>query len=317
MSKRFNYIDGDLIAYKASAAAEERTIIAKHVNGSEYSFKNRTAFKEAIPESKRENYTIIDVQTPEPVENIYHTVKVMAQGISERSGCGNDFRLVISGKTNFRDNIPLPTKYKGNRADTLRPIMLNDARQYIQHAMKGIVSKDMEADDVLSIFAYEGFKNGDTIIQSTIDKDATQCQGWLFNWDKMTEPKYIKGAGNLVYEDGKVKGEGIMFLLYQVLHEDQADGYKGSDLANVKFGAKGAFDILSKAKTVKEAFSLVYNQYKTWYPDNVAYTAWDGTAQNKSALEIVEMYWQCARMLRWKGDNLSFEDMLNTFDIPV
>ena len=310
------YIDADLIAYKCSAAAEERSIIATNPNGVEYSFKNRTAFKAAIPEDKRENYTILDVQTPEPVENVYRSVKVMAKNIAEKAGV-SDYKLVMSGKTNFRDNIPLPTKYKSNRKDTIRPILLPDARQYLQHAMKAIVTDGIEADDYLSIVAYDGYWNNKTgrVIQATTDKDARQCSGWLFNWDKHTSPQLIQGSGFLSYEDGDVYGEGHMWLLYQLLHGDSSDGYALKDLANVKFGAKGAFDVLVKAKSIKEAYSLLYAKAKEWYPDIVEYVDHTGTTQKKDALEIIEMYWQCARMLRFHGDNLTFKEMMTNLKL--
>ena len=314
MSKPLVVIDGDLVAYKVAAAAEERSIIAKHINGSEHQYKNRTAFKAAVPKNKQSEYTIIDVQIPDAIENVYHSLKMMSKGIAEKAG-SDDFKLVISGNTNFRDNIPLPTKYKNNRKDTLRPLLLQDARQYLQHAMKAEISVNCEADDIEAIYAYDGWKNNKKIIQATIDKDARGCNGWLFNWDKDTEPKLIQGSGFLRYEDSDVYGEGHMWFLYQVLHQDKADGYRGADLSGQEFGIKAAFDILSKAKSIKHAYELVYNQYKTWYPDPVTYTAWDGKEYTKNALQIMEMYWQCARMLRWKDDNLSCQEMLDNLGI--
>jgi len=44
MSKRLLIVDGDLVAYRHAAAAESRTIIAKHLDsGREKEFKTRTA----------------------------------------------------------------------------------------------------------------------------------------------------------------------------------------------------------------------------------------------------------------------------------
>ena len=39
---------------------------------------------------------------------------------------------MLSGKNNFRDNLPLPSKYKGNREDMIRPLLLNDVKDYIK-----------------------------------------------------------------------------------------------------------------------------------------------------------------------------------------
>ena len=113
-------VDGDLISYKASAASETRTILVTNKETERTKdFANRTELKAWLKESEKDinDYSIEDVQTPEPLENCLHTVKMMLQGIHEASGC-DEMKVVVQGEGNFRDNLLLPTKYKSNRTDT-------------------------------------------------------------------------------------------------------------------------------------------------------------------------------------------------------
>jgi len=74
---------------------------------------------------------------------------------------------------------------------------------------------------------------------------------------------------------------------------------------------------LKDCKTFKAAYKAVYNQYKQWYPEPVTYTAWDGKEYTKDALGLFQMYFDCARMLRWEGDNVSIKDIILKLGIEL
>lgn len=311
-------IDGDIIAYRCAAASEQRTIQAMHkVTGEVRDAKTRTEFKLSLKDPNEFfEWDIVDVQTPEPVEYCFHSINSMIKTITEACDT-NQNKLVLGGKANFRLDIPLPTQYKANRAETLRPKLLITAREYIKHKLKAEVSEGIEADDVLSIYAYEGYKTGKKIIQASLDKDAMQCEGWVYNWNTMSKPELLKGFGALTYDkkDG-CKGRGRIWLLAQSLMGDSVDGYKPSELSGKKFGDAGCYKLLSECNTDKAAFEVVYSQYKTWYPEPVIYTAWNGGKYTKDALEIWQMYFDCARMLRkYEGDTVLLSDVLAKLDI--
>jgi hypothetical protein len=307
-------IDGDIIAYRCAAASEQRTIQAMHkVTGEVRDAKTRTEFKLSLKDPNEFfEWDIIDVQTPEPVEYCFHSINSMIKTITEACDT-NQNKLVLGGKTNFRLDIPLPTQYKANRVETLRPKLLLTAREYIKHKLKAEVSEGIEADDVLSIYAYEGFKTGKKIVQCSLDKDSMQCEGWVYNWNTMQSPFLVKGFGKLSYDKKEgCKGYGRIWLLAQSLMGDAADGYKPVELANKKFGDVGCYKVLGECKNDKEAVLAVYNQYKEWYPESVTYKAWNGKEYTKDAVDIWEMYFDCARMLRKReGDIVHVQDILN------
>lgn len=310
------HIDADLLAFKASAAAEKRFVKVFDSSGKSIGeYKTRTEFKATVPKETHSEYSFEDIQRPEPIENALHTIKKMIEGIVEKAEA-DEYFTVLSGKNNFRDDLPLPSKYKGNREDMIRPLLLNDVKDYIKQYHDCVVTDGYEADDWLSMKAYEGYKSGNKIIQATIDKDAYQCNGWLLNWDIMEHPVFIDGFGSLTYTREKgTKGTGNIWLLAQSLMGDATDGYKPCELSGKKFGDAGCYNLLKDITKYKQAYQAVYNQYKEWYPSPVTYTAWDGKEYTKDALDIWQMYFSCARMLRKEGEIIILKDVLSKLGI--
>lgn len=312
-------IDGDLIAYKASAASEKRTILVTHgASGRSKSFDNRTVFKGWLANNEKftlEDFTIEDVQTPEPVENCLHTVKQMLKGIQEASGC-SEMKVIVQGDGNFRDDLLLPTKYKSNRSDMIRPIHLAEAKNYLLGKYKAEQSMGRESDDVLSSYAWEGYKAKKKIVQCTIDKDANQCAGWLFNWEKMSAPEFIQGLGELhLDEKGKLRGKGRKWLYVQSTIGDPSDCYKPTELTSARYGEKTAFKDFAELQTDKECWEKMVELYKSWYPDVVEYTAWDGQLMKASYLDVMQMYVDCAHMQRFDGDRLNVKVTLQRLGV--
>jgi hypothetical protein len=309
-------VDGDLISYKASAASETRTILVKNIdNDREVEFANRTAFKAWLKDADKniKDYLITDIQTPEPLENCLHTVKMMLQGIHEKSGC-DEMKVVVQGEGNFRDNLLLPTKYKSNRVDTQRPLHLAEARDYLIGKYKAEKANGRESDDVLAAYAYEGFTTKKRIVQATIDKDANQCMGWLYNWDKMQEPMYISGLGGFNKEG---KGYGRKFLYYQICVGDPSDCYKPTELVSAKYGAASAFKDFDQLTTDKECWEKMKELYQGWYPEEFMYTAWNGEEVKGSWLQMMQLYTDCAHMRRFETDRLDVEQTLSKMGIDL
>lgn len=343
MSEEKLICDADSIAYKAAAANEDRSITTKHIEkGVEENWANRTAFRDYIKDTTHteDMYTIKDVQEPRHISYGKNLIREMIKGYHTRLGVPKG-EIYIGGEGNFRDNIPLPMtyvatvgkwagksklggKYKENREDTLRPVQLKELRAWMVSELGAKVVNGQEVDDMSSIRAYTGFKDDVRIIQVTEDKDALQCSGWLFNPAKMIKPILIKGFGELHKEGKGFKGTGRMWLYYQALYGDSVDNYHGCDLwkieqdkagKSVTFGEAAAFKILQNATTDKEALTAVYNQYKSWYPEPVIYTDHTGLIQKKDALEIMQMYFDCAHMRRWEDDRIEVVPMLTKLGI--
>ena len=77
----------------------------------------------------------------------------------------------------------------------------------------------------------------------------------------------------------------------------------------MQFGDAGCYNLLKDITKYKQAYQAVYNQYKEWYPSPVTYTAWDGKEYTKDALDIWQMYFSCARMLRKEGEIIILKDV--------
>ena len=139
--------DYDLIAYRAASAGETRTIKAYHpITGDSWSCKTRTELyghwqkkdKGLLAEYNKLNGTdykadelvITDIQTPEKIANVLHTTKSMVESVLYALKT-NKFNGYLGKGDSWRVERSTLLKYKGNRDDTLRPLLLGEVRDYI------------------------------------------------------------------------------------------------------------------------------------------------------------------------------------------
>lgn len=345
----FLICDADSVAFKAAAANEKRRIRTVHIEkGIPETWDHRTAFRTylATTNHTEDMYTIEDIQEPKHLDFGKKLVREMLQGYSQRTGI-TARKIYISGDDNFRDLIPLPAEYKpvinkragtdpvwagaykNKREGNIRPVQLKELRAYMQSDLGAIPVHGMEVDDMSSILAWDGFRGGWKAVQVTSDKDALQCSGWIFNPDKDRSPRLIQGFGELHREvkkgkDADVKGSGRLWLYFQILYGDDVDCYHGSDLWKIskdkagekaQFGEVAAYNLLKDSANDKEAWTILYNKYKEWYPEDQIYTDCFGVVQKKSAVEIMQLYADCAHMLRWSGDKVDCQKVLEKYGI--
>lgn len=313
-------IDGDILAYRASAANEKRHVKCVHRETAEtVEFDTLTKFREWAGPDTKDDYEITPGQKAGKLENAFHILNHMIGNITKACGASS-YHIVVSGDTNFRLELPLPTKYKDSRKDTAKPLQLKDCKNYLINSHSAEVSDGVEADDVLVAYMTAGST------QASIDKDAMHGPGWIYNWDTMTEPEHIAGVGELFLIEKEtarktakgtpvieksIKGRGRMFLYYQMVFGDPVDAYKPCELAKAAFGEIGAYNLLKDCKTDKEALEAVARQYQVWYPQPLTYRAWDGSLQeNKTWIDIFQMYADCAFMKRFDGDRFDVRKVL-------
>jgi len=317
MTKRIALLDGDVIAYRAAAANETRSIKVTHkITGQVTEHAHRTAFKEHIKGFfEADEFDVEDVQTAMPVEFALNGVKATIESLC-KSCDADEYEVYLSGKTNFRDDLPLPTKYKSNRTDNIRPLQLKDCREYLEKHHEAIRVEACEADDALAQRAYEGFKQGTVNIVCTIDKDAYGVESWLYNWTKMEKPVLVKGLGSIELDEKKcLRGIGRKWYYAQWCKGDMVDCFKPSELSGKKFGDVACYKLLAGCKTDKECVQAVYDQYKAWYPSAITYTAWDGTEHTKDAIELMDLYAACAHMRRFPTDVFDTRKLLTKLGI--
>ena len=314
MSKRLLIVDGDLVAYRHAAAAESRTIIAKHLDsGREKEFKTRTELKKFLKdkgmEFKTEDYAITDLQHPLDISFALSTVDQAIAKLQEVTWCDDVEIYIGSGKT-FRHALALPTPYKDNRADNIRPVHLAAVRSHLRRKYKAkVVDNGLEVDDVVTIRAYECLQNAQEAVLASVDKDSYQCQGIaLYNW-LAADPKIelIPDVGHLRKDKDTVKGDGLMFLAFQVLAGDAADCYKGYELSKVKYGPTKAMNALKDCTTEQEILKVVISEFKRLYPETFEYTDCHSVKHDEADwFDMLNLYWQCAYMKRSWDDPSSF-----------
>lgn len=305
-------IDGDLIAFKASAACETRSIKATHKPTNRVKiFKHRTEMKEQVDLEKfpLEDFEIEHLQECEDVSFVLHTCKQMIKHITE--ACGADkYEIYLSGPNNFRDELPLPQRYKGNREGLIKPLMLDQVKEYLVNVHKAEVVQG-EADDRISIRQYEGIKSRKKVIGCSTDKDSMGTEGYVYNWDNMQKPLLIKGLGELrIDEKNKVRGHGTRWKYLQWIVGDTIDGLNPSYLAKVKFGEKSGYKLLADLQTEKECWQAVHDLYLSWYPESVEYIDQCGAKVCADYLDIAQVYWDAIHMLRWEGDKVNIREVM-------
>lgn len=314
---KYLFVDGDILAFRSAAAAEERKIEVEHIKSQRKRiFNTRTEFKEFLNaknfEYKPEDYNIRDFQVADDIANCLHTVKVTLQKIKDIVKPDVTEIYLGAGET-FRHRLPLPSPYKAGRDNIARPLLLSDCREYLIERHGADCVTDIEADDMLSIRAYEELGKGSTSVIATLDKDANQAQGiYVYNWVKDAEPRLIPSIGSLWQEKTDYKGEGLLWLAFQTLAGDKADTYKGYELSKVKYGPKKAFDALVGCKTVGDVRSVLEAEFKKLYPDNCIYVDCHGNEAICSWWTTLELYWQCAYMKRSKSDTMNFFRFFDT-----
>ena len=349
-------LDLDQTCFVAAAGAEKRTITATHIkSGRQMEFKNKTEFwgrqktvvggwlkdqntnmeskalaagKKFVPWT-REDFTIEDKQTPEPVENCLHLLKIKINAILEHVESENGLG-VLGGSGNFRLALPTPEIYKGNREDTVRPLLLGECRRYVQKKYGAVVIDGIEADDYLTMLQYRGWLNYKKTgkfshIVASFDKDQVQCPGLLFNTMRDSDERTWKhpelwliddSMGEIWMEKGKVKGWGKKFFGYQMLFGDQSDNVKPyQTFEGIRFGETSAFQVISPCQDDKAMWQAIVDQYKQWFPDGVEFTDHMGVERKFSAGQWASVIFQSVYMKRTDNDSTTLGHVLRNVGV--
>jgi hypothetical protein len=320
MTKTIAILDCDIIAFRASAANETRSIKATHkVTGQEIICPHRTSLKEQIKNIFTiDEFEIEDVQTAEEIRFAFHAMNTTIDAL--KASCkAESVELYISGKNNFRDNLELPSKYKGKREGvSIKPLQLSECREYLINKKGAIVVDEMEVDDMLAHRCYEGLQQGTKTVAATLDGDQQGVAGWYYNWTKMKEPFLVKGLGEmyLIKENKDFDGYGRAFFFAQWVLGDSVDCFKPCEIAGKKFGVVSMYNLLKDCKTDQEYVQAIYNQYKKWYPEPVTkYIDWQGIERSKTVVEIMDMYAHCCHMKRFEDDVFDTQKLLDKLKI--
>lgn len=323
MQKRVLIFDGDSIAFRASAAIDNRSVLVKHLPSERTKvFKNRTEFKDLLvlkgTEFKPELYEFTDQQDAGSLITACRIMRNQTEGIVQKLDA-SEVLICLSGESNFRDSLPLPSKYKGQREGAMRPVHLKAAKAFLWKNYPSVLADNREADDDLIIKGYEYLDKGYDPVLASVDKDAFSATGlslYDFTADN-AEVEKVPDFGSLWDTGKKITGRGFVWLMAQMLMGDNADDWKPSEIAGKKYGEKTAYKLLKDCRTHAEALTKVIQQYKTWYPEPVTYTAWDGREYTKDYRDIFQMYFYCARMMQHENDKLDAAEFCSKYGVEL
>lgn len=243
-------LDLDIITYRCGFAVEKSKYNI-YIKGEEHFGPVAVyRYKKEIPDyySKDEGCFIEKAKDVEPLENALHGVKETLQSIIGAVGASS-YKGYLTGEGNFREEISVTRKYKGNRDPEHKPVYYKEIRDYLIQYWGAEVVNGMEADDALGIEQHKSMCSsktdiwGDTIICS-IDKDLLQCPGLHYN--------FVKKEKYWITEE-----QGIKNFYYQLLVGDNTDNIQGV----VGIGPKKAQQILAGCKTEKEMYDACVKAY--------------------------------------------------------
>ena len=122
----------------------------------------------------------------------------------------SQWKLFLTGKNNFRNNIATTAVYKGNRTAP-KPEHLPALRQHMMKEWGAVVVEGQEADDAIAI---EATVLKEECVIASVDKDLDQIAGWHYNFVK-------KNGYHVTHE------VGMRSFYKQILTGDAADNIIG------------------------------------------------------------------------------------------
>lgn len=331
MSDPLLIIDFDWPRYAAGFTGEKRVIEATHRNTGEIlKFKNRTEFygrgkakdKGWLGEENKklevkltvDDFDIVDIQVPEPIENVLFTAKRMIEKVQDELESNNIVGYYGVGDC-FRVEHSTILKYKGNREGSLKPMQLPEITEYLVNKYKPIACTHLEADDWLIIAGQQA----NSIVVSP-DKDSG---GFPVDWYSPLHPDWgildCRGFGDIWIEDEgvneKYRGVGRKFFYWQVAYGDDVDNYKANCASDIPWGKKSAFSAIQDTKNDKEAFTVLVDIFKTLYPEEQTILGWRGDKIKIDWFYVMKEMFDMARMYRTEFDHVDLAVVLRKYGL--
>ncbi len=316
--QRVVVVDADDIVYRIAAACDSRSVVAT-IRGEELEFPHKTALKEFCKD------VYFDFDTLE-YEN-----KVVAEGIAQclatvKRTISNIYRGIeathvvffLGGSDNFRNNLPLPVKYKSNRKSTRKPTHLLAIREYLNKYYETYIINDVEADDIVQGLTEHIINDTPAYaIAYQRDKDFLQALRKSRYWHsvKQTKTELSGGLGELHKEGKLVKGSGLSWLLLQTMLGDSTDGYTPKPLFKKRFADVGYFKMFKDYESEKDLLLAWVEQWKSLLPEEIKFTTWQGEDVTHDWLSLAELYFKPPYMKVHPNDTTTFSDLLERYHL--
>jgi len=329
MSKLTGHFDLDCVKYAAASAGEKRSVCVTHKTTGRTlvvptrtewygHWKTKTGGQLAEINKTRDSpfawdeFEYEDIQEPEPIENILHTSKLMVEkGVAASKA--DRFEYYLGVGDSFRVELSTLLKYKGQRLNMLRPVLLDEVTDYLSNKFKAQMISDYEVDDQVVMNSYRN--KGHFVIG--IDKDFLGSGSAFFNLN--TPERGIQRTdcfGSLhIDSKGYVKGVGRMFKLFQVCSSDTSDNYATNCVSDLKWGDKSAYKALKDCRDDKELFQAAVDIFKKLYPEPKVVTGWRGNEIDINWLYVMQECFHMAHMHRWPSDFVEVKEVLSKMGI--
>lgn len=324
-------VDADMYKYMCAFAGENRSVLVEHPNGFSEEFKNRTAFYGRRKDdgvgikklnAKRDSpltydeFTYTDIQRLKPFDQVYFSTKNTIESHLRAAGVTDPYRkakFFMGEGESFRVERSTLLKYKGQRNNQIKPLLIDEITQFIEHEYNAEIVSSIEADDKVVMECY----NNPNRFSVIADKDAWGTPANVFDINQQHRGIVNCNKFGHLFLDSKrrVRGEGRIFLYYQVLSQDAVDNYKANCFSDIRWGDMAAFNALVDCKNDKEALQSLVDSYKILYPEPKIVTGWRGDEIKIDWLYVATENFDLARMLRWEGDEVVFEDVLKRMEI--
>lgn len=370
--------DADNLIYRSAANLETKFIEVQHNTEDVYvelqgirEFKGQTkAISEVswlgVENEKRKikglplwevsDFTItpnhkLDKPFDKALEQAKISVHNQLKSIRQQFGIPKIDMLLGEGDT-FRNKLPLCKPYKGNRTETLRPILLEALREWAVKEMGAemAVARDdgelVECDDICEYYAALGYKHYRktgkfNFICISSDKDSLGNPKLYVNPDKHTgkdnplkgQFKYPQamlieatdkscGGIDLISNGSKkeIKGYGLKWIIYQsILGQDSADNYSAIKDLGKKFnyGEVSAYEDLLPLSTPTEVIQKAIDVIAELLPYGVQYTDHTGKEWDVDSMTYISNYFTCAYMLRSASDTMTLTKLCKAFKVDI
>ena len=214
----------------------------------------------------------------------------------------------------------MPSEYKGQRKNNIRPVHLEAAKAYLHRTWKATAAVGYEVDDACCIHGYEQLAKGNIPLLFHYEKDQNSHNGLTLvdEVDGQLIEEVIPELGELwLDKNNKVKGNGLKFLCYQWVFADLIDNYRASECSSVKFGEKASYNLLRDLPSVQDCLLAVIQQFKTFYPDKFTYNDFRGITHEVDYKHMLEMYYACCWMKRSKDDDSLPYGLFNKYGVTL
>lgn len=317
-------VDADAVVYRTSAACEKKFVLAR-INNKETKFKNKTALKNHCKEAgiEYEDVKFKEMFSLEPIERCLDTLKKSVAKIYRQTKATHVVFL-LGGSVNDRHSLKLPTKYKDNRKNNDKPRYLSAAREFLNQNYDTYLVSGIEADDCVQGITEHIVNNTQAWgCAYQLDKDfhTTMKPNRYWHIGKSELIELNGGMGSLYRSGSDIKGDGLFWVLFQLMLGDDSDGYSPKSLYRDECKGKyAAVSFFKEFKDYDDEQELIVSWIERWralLPEVVEYEDFNGEPQKHNWLSLAELYFQCLYMRVSPEDKTTFESLINRYGVTV